>query len=202
MTFLIIFFHYLFRFIHIVPQELYLSVFCQHFRCTEVHAGHIYIDGTFHTASAGFLHSLPVLERITDQQVRRNGSDRVIEVTYFYGIQCHFYHCTVCTVFRHRDPISHFQHIVGRKLDAGDESHDTVFENQHQNGSGSPQSGQQHHWTLLYQDTDNNNGPYKEENDLCCLQKSFQWFILILFACAIYEIKGRKQSTNETKKDC
>ena len=59
----------------------------------------------------------------------RNGGDGIIEVTYFYGIQCYFYHRTVRTVFRHRDPITHLQHIIGGKLDTGDKSHDTVLEN-------------------------------------------------------------------------
>ena len=197
--FFIIVFHHFLRFVHVVFQYLYLPVLCQHFRCTEAYAGHVYIDGTLHTTATGFLHPLPVLERVADQQVRGKGGDGIVEVAYFDRIQCNFYHCSVGTIFRHRNPVSYFQHIIGGKLYAGNKAHDTVFENQHQDGGGSAESGQQHRGILLYQDTDDNDSSYKEENALRCLQKSFQRFVPILLAGAVHQIDGSKQGTHETK---
>ena len=198
---LIIFFYHFLRFIYVICQQLYLAIFFQHFGSTKAHACHIDINGTLHPASAGLLHSLPVLKRIADQQVRRNGRNRIIEITHLHGIQRYFYHCTVRTIFRHGDPVAHLQHIVGRKLNTGYKSHDTIFENQHQNSGRRSQSGQQDHRALIDQNAYNNDGSYKEKNHLRRLQKSFQRFVPILLPLTVDLIDSRKQSADETKKN-
>jgi len=200
--FFVIFFHYFLRPVYVIFQQLYLSILRQHLRSTETHAAHVYIDRAFHAAPTGLLHSLPVLERVTNQQVRRNSGYGIIEVAHFHGVQGYFYHRTIRTVLWHGNPIAHFQHIVGRKLNTGHKSHNTVFEYQHQDGSRSSESRQQHHRTLINQNTDDDNSPYKEKDDLCRLQKSLQRLVPILLFPAVYLINGSKQRTDKPQEHC
>ena len=155
--FFIILFHHLLGLLHIIGQQLDFLIFSQHFGGTESDTVHIDIDRTFHTPPTGLLHTPPILKRITDQQIGRNGSDGIVPIAHLHCIERHFNHRTVSSVFGHSNPVTYFQHIICRKLDAGHKSHDTVFKHQHQDGSRSTKPGEQHHRRFIYQYTDNNN---------------------------------------------
>ena len=162
----VILFYDLFRLFDIVFQQTYFPVFCQHLRSTELHTVHINPDRTLYTSSSGLLHTPPVLKRITDQSIGRNGGNGIVPVTYLYGIQGYFNHRSVGSILRHLNPVSHLQHIVGRKLNTRNEAHNTVFEHQHQDSGRSSQTGKQHHRRFINQNTDDNNTTNKEKNDL------------------------------------
>ena len=141
---------------------------------------HIYINRTLHPTSTTFPHTTPVLKRITDQCIRRNCGYSIIPIAYFYSGKGHFYYCTVSSIFRHSNPISRSKHIIGRKLDSGNQSHNRIFENQHQNSSRSTQSCKNVHRIFIYQCTDYNNYPYTNHNQFYHLIYSFQRMIFQL----------------------
>ena len=201
MMLFVILLHDLLRCLHILLQQLDFTILRQHLRCTETNAGHVDINGTLHTPSTGFPHPLPVLERITDQQIRRYRRNRIIPVTHFYRIQSHFYHSSVGAIFRHSNPVAYFQHIIGRKLNTRNKTHNTILEHQHQDSGRSSQSGKQHHRTLLNQNTYDNNGPDKEKNDLSSLQQPLQRLVLILLLFTVNMIYRRQKDTDETEEN-
>ena len=155
--FFIILFHHLLGLLHIIGQQLDFLIFSQHFGGTESYTVHIDIDRTLHTPSTGLLHTPPILKRIADQQIGRDGSDGIVPIAHLHRIERHFNHRTVGSVFGHSNPVTYFQHIICRKLNAGHKSHDTVFKHQHQDGSRSTKPGEQYHRRFIYQYTDNNN---------------------------------------------
>ena len=75
------------RLFNVVCQELYLAILCQHFGSTEPYTVHIDIDRTLDAASATLLHTTPVLERVAYKQVRRNGSDGLVEIAHLHRVQ-------------------------------------------------------------------------------------------------------------------
>ena len=148
------------------------------FRCTETDRIHIYINRTFHSASTTFPHATPILKRITDQCIRWDCSYSIIPIAYLYSGKSHFYYCTVRSVFRHGNPISRTEHIIGRKLDSGYQPHNRIFENQHQDSCRSTQSGKNIHRIFINQGTDYNDHPYTNHNQFYHLIYPFQRMIL------------------------
>ena len=73
----------------------------QLFRGAEPDGIHVYIEGTGYSAALTLAHSAPVLERIADQGVGRNGYYRIVPVADLDRVQGHFLHRTVDTVFFH-----------------------------------------------------------------------------------------------------
>ena len=99
---------------------------------TEVYRIHIYIQRTFDAPCSRLPHTPPILERIADQRIRRDGGDGLIKILHFHGSKRDLYHIPVRTIFTHRNPIARTQHIIGRKLYTCHQPQYTIPENQHQ----------------------------------------------------------------------
>ena len=110
---------------------------------------------------------------------------------------------TVRTVFRHRDPIPHLQHIIGGKLDAGAKSHDTMsLKTNIRTAAESSQSSQNTTGLCFIRILIMMIAPIKKRMTCAVCKSPFKGLFFILFTRAIYQIHSRKQSTDEAKKDC
>ena len=143
-----------------------------------MHGSHVNEQRAFDAATSTLAHASPVLERVTDQCVGRNGGDGLVEVLYFYGSQWHFNHITVGTVFGHGNPVARTKHVVGRKLHTGHQSQNAVLENQHQYGGWGPQAGQDGGCVPVNQDADDKNKAYSDGNQVYHLVDAFERTVL------------------------
>ena len=100
------------------------------FRSEEFYRILFYIDGTFYSSSIRLLHSAPVLKRIRDQTIGRNGSVSVVPVLYSNGSQSYFSNESVCAKLAKGDPVANANRIIYRNLYAGDKSQDGIFKYQ------------------------------------------------------------------------
>lgn len=105
-------------------------------------------------------------------------ADKILLQRMLSSGKSHFYYCTVRSVFRHGNPISRTEHIIGRKLDSGYQPHNRIFENQHQDSCRSTQSGKNIHRIFINQGTDYNDHPYTNHNQFYHLIYPFQRMIL------------------------
>src|SRR5690606_25479131 len=128
-------------FFNIGFQELDLLQLFDLFPLQVADAGNLQFDGPFNPPSARLLHAPPVLERVGDQVIGRNGSNGLVPVLDFYRIQIDFLYEAIGAVFGHLNPVADAHHVVGGYLDAGHKAQDGVLENQHQDGRGCPHGG-------------------------------------------------------------
>ena len=167
-----------FGIVDIFADQVDTAVFIQHLRRTEPHAGHVDTHRALHAAASRRLHAAPVLERIAHQQVGRQRNDRIVEIADFHRRERHLDHRAVGPVFGNRNPVPHLEHVVGRKLDAGDESQNAVAENQHDDRRRRSQTGQQTGGRLIDQDRNDQYAADQRRNALPGLPEPLDRLVL------------------------
>ena len=99
-------------------------------------------------------------------------------VSSIYSRERHLDHRAVGPVFGNRNPVPHLEHVVGRKLDAGDESQNAVAENQHDDRRRRSQTGQQTGGRLVDQDRNDQYAADQRRNALPGLPKPLDRLVL------------------------
>ena len=138
----------------------------------------------------------PVLERVIDQCIGRNGRYRLIPIPDLYSVQRDFLDSTVGYSIGQLYPVADTQHIIGRKLYPRHKTQNTVFEYQHQYSRRCTQACKQSHRRLIHQHRDYNNAADKEQQYLKNLHKPFHWTVLLLVPCIIYIQHHQQQAVD------
>ena len=73
----------------------------------------------------------PILYRIADKRIGRDGVHRVVKALDLYRCQGDLHNVPVDILTRHSDPVAHMDHITTGQLYTGHESEDGVLKDQH-----------------------------------------------------------------------
>ena len=125
-------------------------------------------------ASAAFAHAAPVLERVAHQRIGRDGRDGLVEILHLDRRQRDLDDISVGAVFRHGDPVSRAQHVVGRELYAGHQPEDAVAEDEHQHGGRGAESGQNRRGVAADEDADDEDAADQHRDELDHLVDSLE----------------------------
>src|SRR5690554_5674522 len=133
---------------------------------------------TLQPSTAGILHPSPVLERVRHQRVWRYSGDGFIKVLYLHGGERNLHYIAISPIFRHCNPVAYPHHIVGGHLQAGHESQDGIFKDQHQYSRCRPQTSNNSSWVLSCEDRKKDDKSDKIEHYLHHLRVAVQWLVL------------------------
>ena len=158
---------------------------------------HVDVYGTLDTAAAALLHAAPVLERVAHESIGRYGGDGLVPVAHLDGGEGHLLHIAVGPVLGHGDPVAGAQHVVGRELYACHETHDGVFEHEHEHGGRGSQGGEYVAGILVDEDADHDDEGHADDHDLEHLVDALDGVVLEAVLMAGEVVQGREERAQQ-----
>ena len=152
--------------VQVAAQQSNAAQLFQQFGVEKGYGGLIDQERPLDAPPAGIVHALPVDERAFDQLVGRNHDDGVVPIPHFDRMQRDLDHAAIGPERGRLDPIPHLQHLVGRELQAGDEGHDRVAEDQQDQGGEGTQTAEKDGRRLVQQGADHHHHSDQDHRQL------------------------------------
>lgn len=152
----------------------------------DTYAAEIKIYAAHDPSSVTFLHWFPVLERVIDKSLGRDGHYGIVEIAHLDGSERYLLHRAVDARLVNGNPVAFVYHVVACEPYSGNKSGDGVLEHKHEYCRCRTQSGKQCQRVAVYE---YRHYDYHREEHHHNLQNSAERVQILVMGRALVNIK-------------